>query len=121
MYIGVNDDAEIEGVARQLYRSHGREGNQSFDLLRTNYADQLRRFVNEGITPAPQFEVEWLEHAGLYVLRVSVLRSDKGRIASLKTASFGHAGVARANGAWPKSSSAGSGRHRHRRSLRTLH
>lgn len=69
MYVGVSDDGDIEGVSRELYRS--KRGNVDIESLRGAYATAMRKFINEGITPTPNVDIEWIEHAGLFVLRVA--------------------------------------------------
>lgn len=76
MYVGVNDDAEVVGVSKEFFASRRNAAVGDFEELRKAYADSIRRIVNEGITPTPKTHIEWISHAGLYVLRVEIPYSE---------------------------------------------
>jgi hypothetical protein len=76
LYIGVNDDGEVVGVVGELYKRAKKNSSRSLSELRDEYADKIRKTVNEGITPTPKVLVEWVEHAGLHVLAVETQAID---------------------------------------------
>ena len=75
LLIGISDDAEIVGVPGALLRAQGLLKGQDDAALRAAYADRIRRIVGEGVHPTLSVGLEWLEHAGLHVLRVVVPQS----------------------------------------------
>jgi hypothetical protein len=81
IYIGVTDDCEVVGTAQQLrtefLNATATDGNE----LRKEYADTLRRYLNQGISPAPVNSVEWVSHAGIPVLRIQIV--SKGALHSI--------------------------------------
>jgi hypothetical protein len=72
LYIGVTDGLEIRGVTKQL---HAWKQNKSLEELRTLYARQISQLIDEGVSPPIRKSIEWVSHAGLYVLRIDVTAS----------------------------------------------
>lgn len=71
LYVGVSRDLRVVGVDKALYRDSSREKGDLREL-RNAYAAGLQRIAREGISPQVRFEVEWITHAGISVLRMHV-------------------------------------------------
>lgn len=72
IYIGVTDDCEVVGTAKQLRQQVRKKRTTDLEGLQNSYAHLLRRVLNEGISPPIEHSMEWLSHAGLNVLRIDV-------------------------------------------------
>lgn len=81
LYVGVTDDSEVVGTAQPLRTEFLNAAETEGEELRKEYADTLRRYLNQGISPAPANSVGWITHAGIPVLRIEIL--SKGALHSI--------------------------------------
>jgi len=74
LYIGVTDNAELDGVERWLRKVYGKRHGESVGKMRDAYVMDLRRILAEAVMPpiAPTFE--WVHHGGLLLLRIVIPR-----------------------------------------------
>lgn len=73
IYVGVTDDCVVLGTAQQLRTEFPNASTTNTEGLRKEYASTLRRVLNQGISPAPAFNIGWVTHAGLPILRIGIL------------------------------------------------
>ena len=72
IYIGVTDDAVVEGVDRAFPAALRRKFKDDSSAMRDEYARLVRRVLSEGVSPPLGIAIEWLSHAELWVLRVGI-------------------------------------------------
>ena len=72
LYLGVTDDLTVEGVTRSFGHALRRRFKDDFAAMRDEYARTIRRVLTEGIDPPIVFRSDWIDHAGLWVLRVVI-------------------------------------------------
>lgn len=72
IYIGVTDDAAVEGVDLAFPASMRRRFKEDLPALRDEYARLVRRVLSEGVSPPISVTVEWVSHAELWVLRIGI-------------------------------------------------
>jgi schlafen family protein len=81
IYVGVTDDCEVVGTAQQLRTEFLNSTATDGEALRKEYADTLRRYLNQGISPEPASSVGWITHAGIPILRIGI--TSKGVLHSI--------------------------------------
>jgi hypothetical protein len=81
IYVGVTDDCEVVGTAQPLRTEFLNATATDGEALRKEYADTLRRYLNQGISPEPANSVGWITHAGIPILRIQIL--SKGALHSI--------------------------------------
>ncbi len=74
IYLGVTDDGEIIGVLREIRRFVPEKHRGDLALARGWYAKRLSHILNQAVTPQVTLVAEWVEHAGDWVLAVTVDR-----------------------------------------------
>jgi len=74
IYLGVTDDGAIVGVLRELRRFVPEKHRADLASARGWYAKRLSHVLNQAITPPITVVPEWVEHAGDWVLAVTVER-----------------------------------------------
>lgn len=72
IYVGVTDECEVIGTAQKLRKEFLNATAGDGDELRKQYASTLRRYLNQGISPAPASSVGWITHAGIPILRIGI-------------------------------------------------
>ncbi len=72
IYVGVTDDCNVAGCAKQLRKEFTNATTTDLEELRKEYAHTLGRILNEGISPAPAHVIGWINHAGIPILRVGI-------------------------------------------------
>lgn len=73
IYVGVTDDCKVIGTAKQMRTEFTNSTATDGDELRKEYAHTLRRLLNQGISPAPAYNIGWIIHAGMPILRIAIL------------------------------------------------
>lgn len=72
IYIGVTDDAAVEGVDLAFPPAMRKKFKEDLAAMRDEYARLVRRVLSEGISPPVSLTVEWVSHAELWVLRIGI-------------------------------------------------
>jgi ATP-dependent DNA helicase RecG len=78
IYIGVDDDAQVCGVKDWLNRDYGSRIQASSSEQQDAYVKDLRRLLNDGTTPSTNATFDWIDAAGLLVLRIRIPGGSEG-------------------------------------------
>ncbi len=73
IYIGVTDDATVEGVDLAFPGATRKRFKDDLPAMRDEYARLVRRVLSEEVSPPITVTLEWVSHAELWVLRVGIV------------------------------------------------
>jgi hypothetical protein len=76
IYIGISDNAEPKGIAVPLKKRYAAPAQGEIEKMKELYVRDLRKLLDEGITPVVNYEFEWLEIALQPILEIRVSRSE---------------------------------------------
>jgi hypothetical protein len=71
LYIGITDELEIKGLRRHL-ANYGVRTGCTFDKKRSEYVQDVKRIIGEGISPMLDTDIEWITHSNNYILKINI-------------------------------------------------
>lgn len=72
MSIGVDDDATIHDLRGELRRQYASTETAALPQQLDAYVRDVRNLLGDCVAPSPRPVINWIEAAGLYILRIEI-------------------------------------------------
>ncbi|MDP2857142.1 MAG: ATP-binding protein [Bacillota bacterium] len=78
IYVGITDAGEVLGTDRRLRDDYAPVEKKPLEELRDAFVRDIKKLLNDGVRPSVKADFEWLESAGLMILKVAIPQGTEG-------------------------------------------